>query len=457
MPPGPVRCRQAARTASFSSEILPNPVRPPDRPVRQRSNQVSMARVLLYRGAGDSGEDLRHPGAAGILRMTNTFKSALRRGAALFLAWTAMGLFLFSQGMVQKAFTHDPTPWSHHLTSWMVGVYCWFLLSPLVLWLGRRFPLEQGHWVRWTATHLALSIVVALVELTSESAILRGIGVFPNIMTSYVATLLFLLVIGFHQAVLTYWIILAIQFAFGWYRRYEERKQEALRLELRSSQLESQLVQAHLNALKMQIQPHFLFNTLNAIMVLVRQQKGREAEEMLSRLSDLLRCVLDDVNAHEVPLRRELEYLQLYLAIEQVRFQDRLKVEVAWDPEVLDAAVPHMILQPLVENAIRHGIGRSSTAGKVRIRAHRANGMLEMKVEDDGPGLVAGSKEQSHGIGLANTRARLNELYGDAAYLSIEDREQGGVVATVALPCNILDRESQTVFMEAHVSHGLAG
>jgi two-component system LytT family sensor kinase len=276
-------------------------------------------------------------------------------------------------------------------------------------------------------------------------------------MASYVATLFFLLIIGFHQAVLTYWIILAIQFAFGWYRRYEERKQEALRLELRSSQLESQLVQANLNALKMQIQPHFLFNTLNAIMVLVRQQKGREAEEMLSRLSDLLRCVLDDVNAHEVPLRRELEYLQLYLAIEQVRFRDRLKVEVAWDPEVLDAAVPHMILQPLVENAIRHGIGRSSTAGKVRISAHRANGMLEMKVEDDGPGLVAGSKEQSHGIGLANTRARLNELYGDAAYLSIEDREQGGVVATVALPCNILDRESQTVFMEAHVSHGLAG
>jgi len=276
-------------------------------------------------------------------------------------------------------------------------------------------------------------------------------------MASYVATLFFLLIVGFHQAVLTYWIILAVQYAFGWYGRYEERKQEALRLELRSSQLESQLVQANLNALKMQIQPHFLFNTLNAIMVLVRQQKGREAEEMLSRLSDLLRCVLDDVNAHEVPLRRELEYLQLYLAIEQVRFRDRLKVEVAWDPEVLDAAVPHMILQPLVENAIRHGIGRSSTAGNVRISAHRANGMLEMKVEDDGPGLVAGGKEQSHGIGLANTRARLNKLYGDAAHLSIEDRAQGGVAAIVALPCNLLDRESQAVFMEAHVSHGLAG
>jgi two-component system, LytTR family, sensor kinase len=117
--------------------------------------------------------------------MTDQFKSVLRRVTALFLVWTALGLLLFSQGMVQKAFTHDPNPWSHHLTSWMVGVYVWFVLSPLVLWLGRRFPLEQGHGIRWTSTHLALSIVVALVELTSESAILRGIGVFPNIMTSY--------------------------------------------------------------------------------------------------------------------------------------------------------------------------------------------------------------------------------------------------------------------------------
>jgi LytS/YehU family sensor histidine kinase len=163
---------------------------------------------------------------------------------------------------------------------------------------------------------------------------------------------------------LTYWSILGAQCTYGWYRRYEERRQEALRLELRSSQLERQLAEAHLSALKMQLHPHFLFNTLNTIMVLVRQQKGREAEEMLARLSDLLRCVLDDVQAQEVPLSRELEYLQLYLSIEQVRFQDRLRVDIAADPEVLDAALPHMALQPIVENAIRHGIGRSSTAGR---------------------------------------------------------------------------------------------
>jgi two-component system, LytTR family, sensor kinase len=391
--------------------------------------------------------------------MTSAFKRNLRQYLVYFVIWTVLGLFMFSQGMVQKIVSHDPNPWSHYLTSWMVGVYLWFLLTPIVLWLGRRFPFDREHWMRRAAIHLALSIGVSIFALTVESAILHMIGVFPSLMSSYAATLAFLLIIGFHQAILSYWTLLGVQYALGWYHSYEERKQEALRLELRSSQLESQLTQAHLSALKMQIQPHFLFNTLNAIMVLVRQQKGREAEEMLGRLSDLLRCVLDDVDAQEVPLRRELEYVQLYLSIEEVRFQDRLRIEIAAAPEVLDAAVPHMILQPIVENAIRHGIGRSSSAGRIRISACQVSEMLEMKVQDDGPGLETGlefgKSGQSHGIGLANTRARLRELYGDAARLLVENGEDGGVAATVVLPCRILDAESQTNFREAHAVHSV--
>jgi sensor histidine kinase YesM len=388
---------------------------------------------------------------------TSTLNRTLRQYATYFLVWTMMGLFMFSQGIVQKVAMNDPTPWWHHLTSWMVGVWMWFLITPAVLWLGRRFPLERKHWVRRTAIHLAMSVTVAIGELAVESAVLYSLRVFPTIMTSYAATLAFLLIMGFHQGILTYWSILAIQYGFGWYRRYEERKQEALRLELRSSQLESQLVQAHLSALKMQLQPHFLFNTLNAIMVLVRQQKGGEAEEMLGRLSDLLRCVLDDVEAQEIPLRRELEYLQLYLGIEQVRFQDRLRVEIAAGPEVLDAAVPQMVLQPIVENAIRHGVGRSSSAGRIRISACRVNGMLEMRVQDDGPGLAVPSPGQIRGIGLANTRARLKQLYGDAASLSVENEEQGGVVATVVLPCRIIAAAREADFLETHAVHGVGG
>jgi two-component system, LytTR family, sensor kinase len=196
-------------------------------------------------------------------------------------------------------------------------------------------------------------------------------------------------------------------------------------------------------------------------MVLVRQQKGREAEEMLSRLSDLLRCVLDDVDSQEVPLRRELEYVQLYLSIEEVRFQDRLQIEIAAAPEILDAAVPHMILQPIVENAIRHGIGRSSSAGRIRISAYRMKATLEMKVEDDGPGLAPPGAGQTHGIGLTNTRARLNQLYGDAATLSVESGEENGVAATISLPCRILSAGPEVGlpemdFMEAHGIHGSA-
>ncbi len=381
----------------------------------------------------------------------------VRHTLGYFLAWTLLGLFMFSQGIVQSRLSNEPSPWTHHLTGWMVGVYVWFLLTPVIRWLGRRFPLERRFWLRRAMLHTSIAVVVALLQLATEAAILHWIGVFPIYMRTFAATFFFLLVIGFHQGVLTYWSVLALQQGFAWYRRYEERKQEALRLELRSSQLERQLVQAHLGALKMQLQPHFLFNTLNAIMVLVRQQKGREAEEMLGKLSDLLRCVLDDVDTQEIPLRREIEYLQLYLSIEQVRFQDRLRVEIAIAPELLDAAVPHMILQPLVENAIRHGIGQSSTAGRLQISACLVNGQLELRVLDDGPGMRQDTPMHSRGIGLANTSARLDQLYGTEARLTVGNAAGGGVEATIQMPCRAIALETGTDRMETNALHGLAG
>ncbi|MGJ5817288.1 sensor histidine kinase [Paludibaculum fermentans] len=381
----------------------------------------------------------------------------LRRILGRFMAWTLLGLFMFSQGIVQSRFSNDPSPWSHHLIGWMVGVYVWFAITPAVFWLGNRFPLERRYWLRRTILHTSIAFLIAFAQLAAEAAILHRIGVFPMYMKTFVATFVFLLIIGYHQGILMYWSLLGLQQGFAWYRRYEERKQEALRLELRSSQLERQLVQAHLGALKMQLQPHFLFNTLNAIMVLVRQQKGREAEEMLGHLSDLLRWVLEDVDTQEIPLRREIEYLQLYLSIEQVRFQDRLRVEIAAAPEVLDAAVPHMILQPLVENAIRHGIGRSSAAGRLQISACLVNGLLELRVVDDGPGLILTAPTQSRGIGLSNTRARLEQLYGATARLTVENAEGGGVAATVILPCRLTQSDPGTDRMETNALHGLAG
>ena len=198
-----------------------------------------------------------------------------------------------------------------------------------------------------------------------------------------------LFIFGFHTAVVAYWVVLSIQTAFRNYARFQERAQAALRSDLRASQLETQVAQARLGALKAQLQPHFLFNTLNAIVVLVRQQKGQQAEETLARFSDLLRAVLADMDAQEVTLARELEYLKLYLSIEQLRFSDRLRVDIDVDPELLDAAVPHMGLQPIVENAIRHGIGPRATPGVIVIRARAPRGhRCTSRCATTGPGFA---------------------------------------------------------------------
>jgi LytS/YehU family sensor histidine kinase len=208
---------------------------------------------------------------------------------------------------------------------------------------------------------------------------------------------------------------------------------------------------AQLSALKMQLQPHFLFNTLNAIIVLVRQHKERQAEEVLLRFSDLLRCVLDDMGEQEVPLQREIEYLRLYLSIEEVRFQDRLRVEVSIDPSVLDSFVPQMGLQPIVENAIRHGISRNLTAGRIQITARPVGGCVEISVSDDGPGFPAKALHGACGIGLTNTKARLEQLYGAAGRLCCENATAGGAIVTVSIPyrCSSLPTEGENTIAPA--------
>ena len=387
--------------------------------------------------------------------MESTLKRDLRNYPLYFLIWTIIGIFFFSQALSQRFFSRDPTPWWHYLISWLVGVYLWALLMPGILWLGRRFPIERRNWVRRVALHLLLGVVVSLFQLILESAILSRLGVFPGLMNTFVTTFAFLLVIGFHTGIMTYWEVLGVQYGIGYYQNYQERKREALRLELRASELQSQLVQAQLGVLKMQLQPHFLFNTLNAIMVLVRQQKSKEAEQTLAHLSDLLRCVLEDVEAQEVPLRRELEYLQLYLSIEQVRFQDRLRVEISADPAILDAALPQMVLQPVVENAIRHGVGKSAAAGRIRISAVRSNDKLELRVQDDGPGFSSEGPVGKHsaGIGLTNTRARLKQLYGEEARLTTGNGEPRGAVVTMTIPYHAVSGTFETEVMELHALH----
>lgn len=348
---------------------------------------------------------------------------------------------------MQRLATHDKAPWWHYAVTWMTGVWISALLTPAILWAGRRFPIARDNWLKPAGLHILFSVLFSLSEVMLHSVILTSLHVFPLLITSLNAAFVALLILGFHENVVSYWAILGIQAAIGYYRGYQDRRQQALRLELQSSELTRQLAQAQLSALNVQLQPHFLFNTLNAIMVLVRQKRANEAEEMLSRLSDLLRSVLQNVNSPEVQLRRELHYVELYLSIEQVRFQDRLQIEVTAIPSVLEAAIPYMCLQPIVENAIRHGIGQSSNAETISVNAYREGDSLIVKVQDDGPGLsfkAAGRK----GIGLSNARARLHQLYGTNASLTVENGESAGAVATVTLPFRLIANDEIDGVME---------
>jgi LytS/YehU family sensor histidine kinase len=204
--------------------------------------------------------------------------------------------------------------------------------------------------------------------------------------------------------------------------------------ELRSAQLEGKLAKAQLSMLKMQLQPHFLFNTLNAVSALTRDHP-EAAEDMLVRLSDLLRRTLDNDAEQEVPLRAELEFLGQYLEIEQVRFADRLKVDLNPDPETLDALVPNMFLQPLVENALRHGIGRKAQGGRLEMRAWREDSDLLVSVQDSGPGFPSSpGTPMEEGIGLTNTRSRLQHLHPGNHQIKFTNARDGGAVVTLRIP-----------------------
>jgi len=240
---------------------------------------------------------------------------------------------------------------------------------------------------------------------------------------------------------LVYWAVLSVSYAVEHYRKYRER-------ELAASELEARLAHAQLEALQAQLHPHFLFNALHTIGTLVRTGDTQRAVRVVAGLGDLLRRVLDEGAAQEVPLKQELEFIRNYLDIEQVRFRDRLKVAINADPDVLDAKVPHLILQPLVENAIRHGIAPHLSAGYLMVAARRVDDQLQLVVRDDGPGIGNGEGEGGGdaarlGIGLSNTRARLMRLYGADCELEVGNAPDGGLEARIALPFRLAHAEWQ--------------
>jgi len=376
--------------------------------------------------------------------MSPSLAARMRTAATIWLAWTAAGLFYVTQDFVPRLYRNESIPWQGVFVGWMAAMYICAAFTPAILWLGRRWPLDRERRWQRIALHLLFASVFSVASQSLEAPVLMALGAFPPgpQARSLAAAASWIVVYGFHGGVIRYWAVIGVQTIVRSHQQARAREREALQLQIRSSELGAQLTAAHLSALKMQLQPHFLFNTLGAIMVLVQQRRTQEAEEVLGRLSDLLRLSLEDVDTQEVPLWRELEFLHLYLSIERTRFQDRLRVHIRADDDVLDALVPHMVLQPIVENAVRHGLGQSEDAVTVEVRAEKGPHLLVLTVADDGPG-SASPEFDGPGIGLANTRNRLNRLYGDGATLLAENRQPHGARITVTLPCRIASSEDR--------------
>ena len=308
--------------------------------------------------------------------------------------------------------------------------YTWGPLLLLIIGLANRFRLERKMWGRNLSLHLTAGIIIALLHRTI-SLLAHVLINAPNKLNEASITLLYNKIIsGSFDSFLIYWLILAGYYSFDYYRQFREHK-------IMAAQLEAQLAQAQLQALKMQLQPHFLFNTLHAISALM-DEDVKAARRMLARLSDLLRQTLDHIGVQEVSLSQELEFLKSYLEIEQTRFQDRLRIFYRISPDVLEASVPNLILQPLVENAIKHGITPRAAGGTIHIAAWQAQEQLYLKISDNGTG--TGKEIQScenQGLGITTTRKRLQQLYGSAYSFEIQQSVESGCQVIISIPFKI--------------------
>jgi two-component system, LytTR family, sensor kinase len=350
------------------------------------------------------------------------------RGFIQFAFWTFIGLLSASQYYSFLRFENQSIPLWRILVWQMPGWYLWGILAPAILFLGKRFRLEKSNWVSSFALHLTLSLILALGHLTVIAFFrweFRPPSPYPF---PFVGVWFSTFAGSFHIDLLLYFVILGVGYSLEFYRKYKER-------ELAAAHLERQLAQSQLQALRMQLHPHFLFNALHAVSVLVRKQENRTAVRMISGLSDLLRYVLQQGDVQLISLRQEMEFIGQYLELEQLRFQDRLTVQLHVATDTLDAKVPNLILQPLVENAIRHGLAASSDAGLIEIKTWHDKGRLWLQVRDDGPGVVeVWRPEQSSGLGLSNTIGRLARLYGETYEFALTNAEGSGAVVKIGIP-----------------------
>lgn len=373
-------------------------------------------------------------------RTTSAWPSRSEWGL-IFAFWTAIAIFTIGTRVLDPRGSAEIASVLPRAGRIFTEYFLWALLTPGIFWIAARFEFDRSRLVRTVVVHLAVGLLVALfVDLLSDLLRIYAFPL-PNPRQTTFTPLRAIRELWFMDEFVIYWIVLATGFARMYYLRERQREaeanrleQEARELEAQKSELEAQLSAAQLEALRMQLNPHFLFNTLHAISTLVgRDPKG--VRRMIARLSTLLRYVLEENDNQEVALREELKFLRGYLEIQEIRFQGRLNVTVDIEPEVESALVPTLILQPIVENAIKHGVSDLSGVGHVAVRTYREEDRLVLEVADNGPGLGTSAHEaMERGTGLANTKARLEGLYGSAHALSLDEAKLGGLKVTLTLP-----------------------
>jgi sensor histidine kinase YesM len=360
------------------------------------------------------------------VQLDGTAHSRLVRLGLIWGAWTVVALFFSTQVYMMYYAGKQPIPYARAFFVQAAACYLWALTTPLVLYLSRRYRIDRTNWVRRVMFHALVSIGLSSVLITIHFLIYLFI-VGRLWTTTFIAGFDYFYT-NLDRWLLIYWSILLLSHAYNYYHSYRKG-------ELKAAQLRTQLVQSQLEALKMQVHPHFLFNTLHSISALLSKDT-EAARQMITRLGDFLRLTLENGGSMEVTLKQEMEFLNGYLEIERIRFKDRLTTEIYVDPQVLDVRVPNLILQPIVENAMRHAIANCS-CGRVEIVALPRNGKLRIQVKDNGPGMKLETSvrgQTGRRVGLANTRARLERLYGPAHTFELTNSVSGGLIVTLEIP-----------------------
>ncbi len=340
------------------------------------------------------------------------------------LFWGVMAIVSVFQAYSFYAGIPESPPVSLLIYLAIVFSVLWALATPLIFVLATRFPLER----QTLTAHLPLHLLFSLLVGVGHRVIWLHFSV-PALQPSFRMQWVWTdLVTSFEDQAMVYWVILAVHQGVLYYGKYQEGKQ-------RAAQLETQLMQAQLAGLKMQLQPHFLFNTLHTIHSLL-DVRSDHASEMIVRLSEFLRHSLENTGEQEVSLERELDFIELYLEIERTRFEERLRVEYEIEADTLQYLVPNFLLQPLVENAVRHGISQLPRGGTLRISVFQGNGNLSIFVANSGSFLSSDPLRGTRrtGIGVANTKARLRALYGDNQSFLLRNWSEGGVEVAIQIP-----------------------